>query len=134
MLLGFPESGHVSGYYPDSPNIMKAEIEALSKFADSKGLLPENTRLHKTPDGNFELLIASAEKQPKQNDRDIPEDLYNLDGDLQGKTLKLVWGDHATEMSNVSKQMMAAQQSALNSVEKDMCGAYERSFRSGELL
>ena len=132
MLLGFPDSGHVSGYYPNSSNITKDEIHAISKFVDSKGLLPENTRLSKTSNGNFELLIASGETKPKKDDRDIPEEHYKLDGKLEGRTLKLVWGEHAAEMTNVSKQMTAAQHAALNSVENDMCGAYEKSFRTGE--
>lgn len=133
MLLGYPDSGHVTGYYPNSASITKDEIETVSKFLDGKGLLPENTRLRKTRSGDFKLLIASSEEQPKQDDRDVKGSEYKLEGALAGKTLKLVWGDHTAEMKNISKEMDAARQTALNGVEESMCEAYAKSFRTGSL-
>ena len=132
MLLGFPESGHVSGYYPDSPEITRDEIETVSKFVDGKGLLPENTRLRKCSKGNFKLLIASAQADPASSDRDVKEAEFKLDGALAGKTLKLVYGDHDQEMDNISLQMLKAKDTALNSTEQSMCDAYSKSFGTGE--
>lgn len=39
MHLGYPDQGHLSTYYPDSPGITKAEIGAVSDFLEKKGLL-----------------------------------------------------------------------------------------------
>ena len=132
MILGFPDSGHVSGYYPNSPEITKQEIETVSKFVESKGLLPENTRLRKCSKGNFKLLIASAEGNPSSKDRDIKETEYNLEGSLSGKTLKLVYGDHDQEMDKIGLQMLKARDAALNDTEHSMCHAYSKSFNTGQ--
>ena len=47
MHMGYPDAGHMSTYYPDSPDITKEEITILSKFLAAKSLLPENTRIRK---------------------------------------------------------------------------------------
>lgn len=133
MLLGFPDGGHVSTYYPDSPNITKDEIDTVSKFLDSKGLLPENTRLHKTTNGDFEQLIASAEVNPSPDEVDVGEIEFKLPDKLSGKSVKLVFGDYHSEMANITKHMEDAERNALNANEKSMCGAYAKSFRSGSL-
>ena len=39
MHLGYPDEGHLSTYYPDSPGITKAEIGAVSDCLEKKGLL-----------------------------------------------------------------------------------------------
>jgi dipeptidyl-peptidase-3 len=39
MHLGFPEDGHLTTYYPDSPTIKKSEIAAVGEFLESKGML-----------------------------------------------------------------------------------------------
>jgi len=61
MQLGFLDDGHVTTYYPDSKGITKAEIQAVNEWLTEKKLLPENTRLTKTADGDFHLLIASGD-------------------------------------------------------------------------
>ncbi|KAI4136701.1 MAG: hypothetical protein L6R39_007659, partial [Caloplaca ligustica] len=64
MHLGFADQGHLSMYYPNSPDITQDEIERIGDFMAEKKLLPENTRLKKTKDGNFQLLIASGLAKP----------------------------------------------------------------------
>jgi dipeptidyl-peptidase III len=39
MHLGYPSSGHMSTYYPDSKGITVADISAVSDFLEKKGLL-----------------------------------------------------------------------------------------------
>jgi dipeptidyl-peptidase-3 len=39
MHLGYPDGGHMSTYYPDSKEITKADIGAVSDFLEKKGLL-----------------------------------------------------------------------------------------------
>lgn len=100
LHLGYPDDGHVSTYYPDSPGITKREIELVSDFLKDQGLMPENSRLRKTSAGNFELLIASAVTKPSVHDTKQSE--WTLDGELKGKNVKLVFGDHAKEMVSAS--------------------------------
>lgn len=105
LHLGYPDDGHVSTYYPDSPDITKKEIELVSDFLKDQSLMPENSRLRKTAAGNFELLIASAVKEPVTHDTKQLE--WTLDGELKCKTVKLVYGDHAKEMVS-SHRLFAA--------------------------
>lgn len=99
MHLGFPDKGHVTTYYPDSPNITQAEIESIADFLKRKKLMPENTRLRQTASGDFELLIASAITDPTT--RDIDGDEFTLEGSLKGKKLQIKYGDHHAEMAKI---------------------------------
>ncbi|KAF4310442.1 Peptidase M49 dipeptidyl-peptidase III [Botryosphaeria dothidea] len=132
MHLGYPDAGHLSTYYPDSPDITKEEISILSDFLESKKLLPENTRIRKTEDG-FEVLIASAVDAPSKEQRDIPESEWELDGKLKGKKLKLVFGDYSKEMATIADAIKNARQYAANDTERAMLDAYEKSFTTGSL-
>lgn len=133
MHLGYPDAGHVSTYYPESFSITKDEITAVSDFFESQKLLPENTRIRKTKDGNYEVLIASAEKDPSRSSRDLPETNYELTGSLAGKTATIVFGDHSTEMGKVANALREAQKYALNDTEAKMMGQYVKSFETGSL-
>jgi dipeptidyl-peptidase-3 len=130
MHLGYPDAGHLSTYYPDSPNITKQDIALISSFLESKKLLPENTRIRKTPQG-FEVLIASAESAPSL--RDIPESEWDLEAPLAGKKLKLVFGDHSREMDTIAQAIENAQKYAANDNETTMMKEYAKSFRTGSL-
>ena len=92
MHLGFPNLGHLSAYYPESPDISQEEIEAIGELLAEKGLLPENTRLRKTSTGNYEVLIASALQHPPQGSDAGKENEWPLGGKLFGKSLTLVFG------------------------------------------
>ena len=131
MHLGFPDKGHLTTYYPDSPNITQTEIETVDKYIGDKGLLPENTRIRKTPDGNFEILIASGISRPPANDQDTPETSYNLP---DGKKISLIFGDHREEMAKIALEMKRASTHAANPTQKAMMDAYAKSFGSGSLL
>lgn len=132
MHLGYPDAGHLSTYYPDSPDITKEEITIISDFLENKRLLPENTRIRKTKDG-FDVLIASSLDSPSQDQRDIKESEWELDGKLKGKKLKLVFGDYSKEMATIADAIKKARQYAGNDTEKSMLDAYEKSFTTGSL-
>ncbi|KAK4506981.1 hypothetical protein PRZ48_000715 [Zasmidium cellare] len=131
MHLGYPDKGHVSTYYPDSPDITVDEIEFVSDFLKNKGLMPENTRLRKTSSGDYELLIASAVTEPAH--RDLKESQWTLDGALKGKKLTLVFGDYGVEMGKVARNLTEAKKHALNDNEDKMQGEYIRSFHDGSM-
>lgn len=134
MHLGFPDAGHMSAYYPDSPDITKDEINAVSAWMGSKGLLPENTRLRKSGD-TFELLIASANTAVPANGGDIgKETQYTVeDGPIKGKTIKLVYGDYSAEMKTAAAYIREAAANADNEDQKKMHLAYADSFETGSL-
>lgn len=134
MHLGYPEQGHMTTYYPDSPNITKEEITLVGDFLEKKKLLLENTRLRKTQDGNFELMIASAETSPASKDKDAGEvDSWDLEGKLQGKKLKLVYGDYSEVMKKIAEHMKLAGLNAANETQKKMHEEYNKSFTTGSL-
>lgn len=136
MHLGYPDDGHLTTYYPDSPDVTKAEVGAVADFMEKKGLLPENTRLRKTKDGVFEILIASAQTSIPGEGGDIGKETeFKVDdGALAGKTIKLVYGDHANEMSIIAKNITKAAENADNDTQKKMHLEYAKSFDSGSLL
>jgi dipeptidyl-peptidase-3 len=133
MHLGYPRSGHMTTYYPDSPSILKEEITAIGDLMEKKGLALENTRLRKTASGDFELLIASGVSHPRANHRDLPEDTFELDGELKGKTLRLVFGDHQEEMAKVAHCIKQAELNAANENQKRMLDAYAQTFGTGSI-
>lgn len=134
MLLGYPQGGHMTTYYPDSPSITKDEITAVGDLMEKKGLALENTRLRKTVSGDFELLIASGVSHPPARDRDLGEtEAFELEGNLKGKTLRLVFGDHQEEMAKVSHCIKQAERNAANGNQKKMLDAYALSFGAGSI-
>jgi dipeptidyl-peptidase III len=133
MHLGYPEAGHLSTYYPDSPHITTEEITILSSFLETKKLLPENTRIKKV-EGGYQVLIASSTTNPSQDERDIPESEWTLDGKLAGKKVWLVYGDYAKEMKKIADALELAGKHASNPTEKSMHAEYVKSFNTGSLL
>jgi dipeptidyl-peptidase-3 len=135
LHLGFTDAGHMTTYYPDSPAITKDEIEGVSAWMETKGLLPENNRLRKNADGSFDILIASAVAEVPAQGGDIGKDTEFTveDGSLKGKTVKLVYGDYASEMKNIAANIKQAADNADNDTQKSMHTNYHQSFQSGSL-
>lgn len=132
MHLGYPDEGHISNYYPDSPGLTREEIEYTSNFLKEKQLMPENTRMRKTWSGDFEVLIASAVTNPTT--KDLAESEWTLSGPLQGKKLHLLWGDHSVEMTKIAQNLAEARKFALNDEEDKMQAAYVTAFHDGSML
>ena len=134
MHLGFPSLGHMSAYYPDSPDISQEEIDAISDFLAEKKLLPENTRVRKTSGGDYELLIASALQSPPPGGSDAgKESEWTLGGKLHGKKLKLVFGDYIEELAKIALHIKKAGLNSANETQKKMMDEYAKSFGTGSL-
>lgn len=132
MHFGFPDNGHMSNYYPESPNITQQEIENIGEVLGKKKLLPENTRLRKTKTGDYEVLVASALSNPPASDVDVgSEASWTLEN---GLTLSLVFGDHQEEMAKIALHIKKAGQHAANGTQRQMMNAYARSFGTGSLV
>lgn len=133
MHLGYPPT-HLTAYYPDSKDLTKEEIAAVSDFLKEKNLLPENTRVKKLSSGDFEVLVASAESSPPEAQRDTPETSWTLDADpIKGKTLKVTFGDHSMEMATIAAALEEAKKFAANDDETQMQAEYVKSFRYGSM-
>ena len=134
MHLGFPNLGHLSAYYPESPNISKEEIEAVGESLAEKKLLPENTRVRKTSEGDYEVLIASGLQHPPPEECDAgKESEWTLGGKLEGKKLKLVFGDYIEEMAKIALHIKKAGLQSANETQKKMMDEYAKSFGTGSL-
>lgn len=135
LHLGFPDAGHMSTYYPDSSKITKDEIEGVSAWMETKGLLPENNRLRKNADGSFDILIASAVTGVPSKGGDIGKETEFTveDGSLKGKTIRLVYGDYDKEMKNITAYSKKAAENADNETQRSMHTNYAESFESGSL-
>lgn len=138
MHLGFPDEGHVTTYYPDSAGITQAEIAAVNGWMQAKGLLPENTRVRKRGDrAVFDILIASGRTSVPSEGGDVGKETefaVEHDGPLKGKTISLVYGDYAAEMSRIAALIKKAAENADNETEEKMHLAYAKSFAEGSLL
>ena len=134
MHLGFPSLGHLSAYYPDSPEISQEEIEAVGVSLAEKGLLPDNTRIRKTSEGDYEVLIASGLQRPPPDGTDAgKESEWALQGKLQGKNIRLVFGDHIEELAKIALEIKKAGLQSANDTEKSMMDEYAKSFGTGSL-
>ncbi|KAK9468948.1 peptidase family M49-domain-containing protein [Lipomyces arxii] len=124
-LLGYPEGGHVTGYY-SGLTITQSEIE---KIHDAIGgiYLPENTRVEKRSDIEFVVHVAAG-TAPTKPDGDKTE--YTVEG---LGTVTIAFDDHAREMALIANEMELAGKYAANETQKSMIDEYVRSFRTGSM-
>ena len=134
MHFGFPGQGHMSTYYPESPDITREEIEKVGELLGAKGILPENTRVRKTKSGDYDVLIASALSRPPPGGSDAGEvTTWQLSAPLEGKKVSLVFGDHQEEMAKIALHIKKAGLHAANETQKKMMDEYAKSFGTGSL-
>lgn len=126
-LLGYPDKGHVTAYY--SSNITEIEVKAIQGVTAANGILPENTRVFKTADKQFDLLIASANTSAPNNSSF--KDTYELPDNLG--ELKLVYGDSSEEFKHIASEIEQAIEFAANETQVKMLQAYADSFKTGSM-
>ena len=103
----------------------------MSDFLSKKGLLPENTRVQKSSSGDFDVLVASAQANPAEEDQDVKQTAFQLTGPLEGKTANIVFGDHTKEMAKIVSAMEEAGKHTSRELQKRMISDYEASFSTG---
>ncbi|KAE9375368.1 dipeptidyl peptidase III [Stipitochalara longipes BDJ] len=126
--LGYPSDGLLSGYY--SRDISKEEIDGVQKFLDSKYIRSENTRLTKNTESGkviYELLVASADPKLAEEYEIIGHDFAG------GATLKIVYGDHSSDLNRVVHYLESAKKYAANHNQSSMLESYIESFRTGSI-
>ncbi|KAI0531914.1 peptidase family M49-domain-containing protein [Xylaria digitata] len=121
--LGYPSEVTQSSYYPEG-NITEQEIGIVSRTLEKNPILPENTRIRKTENGDFEVLIASIESGDST-------DTFPLLG-AKG-SVRLVRGDHSAELKNICAELSEASKYAANDLQRDFIRAYIESFQTGSL-
>lgn len=128
-LLGWPEKGQLSNYYPDCASvILKEEVEAINAALAARGIMPENTRVQKKSDSEFVVLVASA---ATTNTTDYyPNESIQLPS---GAWVAIQFGDHAKEFAKIVEHMREAGKYAANETQKQMIGHYVESFESGSM-
>lgn len=126
-LLGWPEKGQLSGYYPNSASVItKDEIDAVNSALAETGIMPENTRVVKKSDTEFVVLVASA---LSENSTDYyPESLP-----LSKGTVTIQFGDHSKEFAEIVKNMKEAGKYVANDTQKKMVEFYAESFETGSM-
>lgn len=121
--LGYPSETAQSSYYPRN-DIKESDVAMVSKVLEHNSIFPENTRLRKTDDGaGFEVLLASIEGG------DVAQfPLPNGKG-----SVRLVRGDHSSDLQKVCAELMEASKYAANNLQREFLGLYIESFQSGSL-
>lgn len=134
LHLGYPDQGHLSNYYLGN-TITQQEIEAISKTIAKAGILPENTRVRKVKDTEFELLIASGIDNPPSEDIDSKDGKKSLDINEDGVKgiINLKFGDYREEMAKIALEMKTAGKYAANDGQRTMIEQYAKSFGTGSL-
>ncbi|ORZ10408.1 dipeptidyl peptidase III [Absidia repens] len=117
-LLGYPDDGHLSGYYSD--NVTKDDIIRVQSYLETVSIDPLNTRLFKVDKG-FELWIASSEQKTESHT------LYD------GTQLTFVYGDFYKQMAKVAENIRCSIPVAANSNQENMLKSYYDSFKSGSI-
>lgn len=132
-LLGHLDEGHVTTYYSTAtgvPTITQREIAAVQTAVTiERGVLPENSTVHKSAPGKFEFRIASAE--PAIGTTTAASSSYELPDGLG--QVSLVYGAHSREMALVVRELEAAATHVANDTQARMLAAYITAFRTGSM-
>ncbi|AGO12569.1 AaceriAER229Cp [[Ashbya] aceris (nom. inval.)] len=125
-MLGFPDVGHTTAYYFNG--VSKADMQLLQKevFA-AHDIMPENVRVKKGDDGNFVILVASAEDKAAENYPTTPIQLSD------GHTAEFQFGDHKREMKMIAGYLAKAGEYAANETQRKMIEQYVKHFTTGDM-
>ncbi|KAI5950660.1 YOL057W [Candida theae] len=125
-LLGYPDQGLLSNYYPNSGNITKDEIDAVNKALSSAGLMPENTRVVKNgKDNSFTVLVASVDTTNLYTDLNLQTD--------SGAKITFEFGDHASDFAKIVDELENALKYVANDTQKKLISYYIESFKTGSM-
>lgn len=128
-LLGWPEKGQLSNYYPfPTSTITKEEIEAVNSALADKGIMPENTRVVKKSEKEFVVLVASA--LATNTTTYYPQEVLET---KTGAKVTFQFGDHAKEFAEIVKHMREAGKVTATETQKKMIEYYAESFETGSM-
>ncbi|CAK9441425.1 uncharacterized protein LODBEIA_P52930 [Lodderomyces beijingensis] len=122
-LLGYPDKGLLSTYYPDS-EISQAEIDAVNHVLKVEGIMPENTRVTKNPT-EFGVLVASASGKNLYEDLDLKTD--------SGVPIKFHFGDHYRDFKLIVQELEQALKYVANETQAKLIQYYIDAFKTGDM-
>lgn len=120
-LIGFPDDGHLSGYY--TQNVTKGDIELVQQFLEKEKINPLNTRLFKDEKNNFQLVIAAAEEE-------FASKTFDLEN---GSKIQVSWTDFQQPMKKIAQAIKDAIPFVANENQKSMLENYYTSFKNGSI-
>ncbi|CAH0018750.1 unnamed protein product [Clonostachys rhizophaga] len=120
--LGYSSETAQTAYYPGG-DLKESDITMLSKFLEQNHIHPENTRLQKVGEGDYEILLASVESGRQKH-----PSLSNGTGSVQ-----VVQGDHSSDLQHVCHELAEAAKYTANDLQKRFLEKYIESFQTGSL-
>lgn len=120
-LLGFPQEGHVSGYYTE--NVTNDDIKLVQEFLEKERVDPLNTRLFKDENGDFKLVVAAAQEE-------FEEKSHALDN---GSKITISFTDFQQPLKKVAQAIHDAIPYTANETQKNMLESYHTTFRNGSM-
>ncbi|EGV63554.1 metallodipeptidyl peptidase [Yamadazyma tenuis] len=127
-LLGWPEQGQLSSYYVGKSVISKQEVEAVNAAIAKAGVMPENTRVEKTAEGDFVVHVASADSV--NNTGYYPANPIHT---ADGHQVTFQFGDHSREFTRIVEHMAKAKKYAANDTQAKMLEYYIEAFKTGSM-
>lgn len=129
VLLGWPENGHVSNYYPQDHklSVSKAEADLVNEALAAKGIMPENTRVVKKADSEFVVLVASANTANSTS--------YYPSEPISHKdiSVSIQFGDHSKEFTEIVANLKEAVKYVANETQGKLITKYIESFETGSM-
>eukprot|EP00427_Karlodinium_veneficum_P013530 CAMPEP_0169072168 /NCGR_PEP_ID=MMETSP1015-20121227/6048_1 /TAXON_ID=342587 /ORGANISM="Karlodinium micrum, Strain CCMP2283" /LENGTH=610 /DNA_ID=CAMNT_0009131301 /DNA_START=71 /DNA_END=1901 /DNA_ORIENTATION=- len=108
---------------------LAADTDISARFLDSVGLSPYNTRLFKTADGRYDVLLASS----KVGDGDDAVGKMCKTHEFEGKSFTVRRGDYAPLMGRIVAAIREALPHVANDQQKAMLERYIDSFTLGSI-
>ncbi|KAJ5090973.1 hypothetical protein N7532_009657, partial [Penicillium argentinense] len=129
-LLGYPDAGNMSNYYPEAVDLTKDQIRAVQDAVGLKISL-RNTRLRKSshPDTGepvYELLVASIEEHPSN----AVTDEWTLES---GGTVRVVYGDHADCLRRMCASLGKAREYATSDEQRNYLSELIAFYQTGDI-
>jgi dipeptidyl-peptidase-3 len=122
-LIGFPQDGHISGYY--SENITNDDIKLVQTFLEKEKIDPLNTRLFKNQlSGDYELVVAATEEQQGE------AKTHKLEN---GSSITVRYNDFQESMKKIASAIKEATAFTANENQEKMLESYYRSFKTGSI-
>lgn len=118
--LGYQSVNSQTPYYLND-EICEDEISRISKLLEEHGFHPENTRISKTNEKDYNVLIAAVDLRSAAT-LSLPNN---------GGTMNIFYGDHRTELEKVCLELEQAARFAANDHQKKFLHGVRRKFQDG---
>lgn len=105
------------------------EVSHISKLMEDNSVFPENTRIQKLENSDGKIIYEILQASVEHDDNDKAR-VFHLQ---PGETVRIVRGDHSTELDGICKSLEEASKYAANPNQAKFLKEYVASFRTGDL-